>query len=267
MALSDLFSRRRKEPPDFDAGDAPAHPTKVLERFVGSLAARDQPVLLDLGPVVGSNVSFFGEQLGCKIFVEDITKDIDRHVREGKLDALADALSSRFPQESDSIDGILCWDVFDYLDRKPARSLAVQLARVLKPDGVLLAFFSTTQPQPGMRPEYTRHVVVSPTALEFRPCPAARGRQRPLPNRDIQLLFEPLRVADQFLLLTNRREVLLRKKPATPDAEIPSTDTEVSSIDSEVPSIDSEVSSIDTEVSSTETEVSSTDTEPPSTER
>lgn len=225
VALSDLFSRRRKAQADPDAGgDAPTHPTKVLARFVTSLSARTQPVLLDLGPVVGSNVSFFGEQLGCKIIVEDIAKDIDRYVRDGKLDDLPAALSKRFPQESESIDGILCWDVFDYLDKKPARSLAEQLTRVLKPDGVLLAFFSTAQPQPGMRPEYTRHVVVSPTVLQYRVYPAARGRQRPLPNRDIQLMFEPLRIAEQFLLKTNLREVLFRKRPATPGAQAASSD-------------------------------------------
>jgi methyltransferase family protein len=215
VALSDLFSRRRKESADPDAGDAPAHPTKVLARFVASLSARSQPVLLDLGPVVGANVSFFGEELGCKIIVEDISKDIDRHVRDGKLDDLPASLSKRFPQESESIDGILCWDVFDYLDKKSARSLAEQLTRVLKPDGVLLAFFTTAQPQPGSRPEYTRHVVVNATTLQHRPYPAARARQRPLPNRDIQLMFEPLRIAEQFLLKTNLREVLFRKKPAS----------------------------------------------------
>ncbi|HEY7189797.1 MAG TPA: class I SAM-dependent methyltransferase [Vicinamibacterales bacterium] len=219
VAISDLFSRRRKEPADPDAGDAPAHPTKILARFVSALNSRTQPVLLDLGPVVGANVSFFGEQLGCKIIVEDVAKDIDRHVRDGKLDDLPAALSKRFPQESESIDGILCWDVFDYLDKKPARSLAEQLTRVLKPDGVLLAFFSTAQPQPGMRPEYTRHVVVNPTTLQHRSYPAARGRQRPLPNRDIQLMFEPLRITEQFLLKTNLREVLFRKKPAGAAAE------------------------------------------------
>jgi SAM-dependent methyltransferase len=224
VALSDLFSRRRKEPADPDAGDAPAHPTKVLARFVANLSARPQPVLLDLGPVVGANVSFFGEQLGCKIIYGDIPKDIDRHVREGKLDDLPAALAKRFPHESESIDGILCWDVFDYLEKKPARSLAEQLTRMLRPDGVLLAFFTTAQPQPGTPPEYTRHVVVSPTVLQYRAYPASRGRQRPLPNRDIQLLFEPLRIAEQFLLKTNLREVLFRKRPATPGAQTASSD-------------------------------------------
>jgi hypothetical protein len=220
VALSDLFSRRRKEHSESEAGasDAPVHPTKVLARFIAGLSARPQPVLLDLGPVVGTNVSFFGEELGCKIIVEDFSKDIDRHVRDGVLDQLPAFLLKRFPQETGSIDGILCWDLFDYLDKKSAKALADQLVRMLRPEGVLLAFFGTAEPQPGSKPEYTRHVVVDRTSLQHRPYVAARPKQRPLPNRDIQRLFEPLRIIEQFLLKTNLREVLFRKAPEAPGA-------------------------------------------------
>jgi hypothetical protein len=215
VALSDLFSRRRKEhaEPEAGASDAPVHPTKVLARFIAGLSARSQPVLLDLGPVVGTNVSFFGEELGCKIIVEDLSKDIDRHVRDGVFDQFPMFLAKRFGQKPGSIDGILCWDLFDYLDKPSAKSLGEQLTRLLRPDGVLLAFFSTAEPQPGLKPEYTRHVVVDKNNLQHRCYPAARGKQRPLPNRDIQRVFEPLRIVEQFLLKNNRREVLLRKAP------------------------------------------------------
>ena len=98
-------------------GDDPVFATKALRKFLTALTSRESPVLLDLGPVVGSNVSFFGEQLGCKIFVEDIFADLDRHVRGGKLEALPAFLKKRFPQADGTVDGILCWDLFDYLDR------------------------------------------------------------------------------------------------------------------------------------------------------
>jgi hypothetical protein len=49
-----------------------------------------------------------------------------------------------------------------------------------------------------------------------KPYPAARGKQRPFPNRDIQRMFEPLAITDQFLLKTNVREVVFRKGAATP---------------------------------------------------
>ena len=58
------------------------HATKALARFVSSLSGRSQSVLLDLGPVVGPNLSFFGEELGCKIIVEDLYKDVEHHVGE-----------------------------------------------------------------------------------------------------------------------------------------------------------------------------------------
>ncbi len=222
MAFSDLFSRRRKQDPDAEgnAADAPVYPTKALAKFLATLSAHPQPRLLDLGPVVGQNVTFFGEQLGCKIFVEDVSADIDRHVREEKLADLPAFFASRFPQESGTVDGILCWDLVDYLDKPSAQALARQLTRLLRPDGVLLAFFSTAEPQPNARAVYTRFVVVDEANLQHRQYSAARGRQRPFLNRDIQRMFEPLRVTEQFLLKTNMREVLFRKPAESADAQL-----------------------------------------------
>ena len=173
---------------------------------------------MDLGPVVGPNLSFFGEELGCKIIVEDLYKDLERHAGE-LLEQFPAFLAKRFSQQSASVDGILCWDLFDYLDKPSAQVLANQMIRLLRPDGVLLAFFGTAEPRPGNRPEYTRHVVVDRANLQYRTYPAARPKQRPVPNRDIQRLFEPLRVDEQFLLKTNLREVLFRKPADTPLAE------------------------------------------------
>jgi hypothetical protein len=218
VGLSDLFSRRRKEEPDgADPGpsDSPAYPTKALARFLAVLATRQQPLLLDLAPV-GSNVTFFGEELGCKILVEDVSTDIDRHVRENRIDALPAFFTSRFPQETGSVDGILCWDVIDYLERPAADALARALTRILKPDGVLLAFFSTSDPRSSVSPTYTRHVIVDKFSLQHRPHAATRGKQRPLLNRDIQRMFEPLRISEQFLLKNNLREVLFRKPVEAP---------------------------------------------------
>jgi hypothetical protein len=216
LSLSDLFSRRRKdESGAADGGDSPVHSTKALAKFLTSLNARSQPLLLDLGPVVGTNVTFFGEELGCKILVENLFKDIDRHITEGTLDALPAFFEKRVAQQEGSVDGILCWDIFDYIDRRAAQALARQLVRILRPAGALLAQFSTVEPQPSSGPTYTKYVVVDRQTLQYRSYAAARGKQRPLLNRDIQRMFEPLRITEQFLLKNNLREVLFRK-PAAP---------------------------------------------------
>jgi len=186
----------------------PVFATKALRKFLTTLTSHDSPVLLDLGPVVGSNVSFFGEQLGCKIFVEDIYADVDRHVREGRLEALPEFLRKRFPQESGIVDGILCWDVIDYMDKISAQELAKELTRLLRPDGALLGFFGSV-PKPDVR--YTKYIIVDEVNLKYRTYQAARGRQAVLLNRDIIRLFAGLRVSDSFLLQNNLREILFRK--------------------------------------------------------
>jgi hypothetical protein len=212
MGLLDRIATRRPDEPSVAtpvaaAGD-PVFATKALRKFVTSLTARESPVLLDLGPVVGSNVSFFGEQLGCKIFVEDIFADVDRHVRGGKIDDLPEFLKKRFRHAEGTVDGILCWDVIDYLDRASGQALADQLTRILRPEGALLGFFGTAQARDT---RYTKYIIVDEVNLKHRSYSAARGRQAILLNRDIIRLFPGLRVSDSFLLQNNLREILFRK--------------------------------------------------------
>jgi hypothetical protein len=212
MGLLDRLAPRRPEtelvPAPGASIEEPVFATKALRKFLTSLTSRESPVLLDLGPVVGSNVSFFGEQLGCKIFVEDIYADLDRHIREGKVEGLPAFLKKRFPQPDGTVDGILCWDMIDYLDRKSAEALAGELTRVLRPEGALLGFFGTAQPR---ETRYTKYIIKDEVNLRHRTYPAARGRQAILLNRDIIRLFSGLRVSDSFLLQNNLREILFRK--------------------------------------------------------
>ena len=212
MSLLDRIAPRRSDLELSPLSDAPiadsVFATKALRKLLRSLTSRDLPVLLDLGPVVGSNVSFFGEQLGCKIFVEDIFADLDRHVREGNVEALPGFLKSRFLQADGTVDGILCWDLIDYLDRAAAQALATQLMRVLRPEGALLGFFGNAQTRDT---RYTKYIIVDEVNLKHRSYQAARGRQAVLLNRDIIRLFAGLRVSDSFLLQNNLREILFRK--------------------------------------------------------
>jgi len=215
LGLLDRISTRKSEsdpvvyqPPAPDSD--PRFSTKALRKFLSTLTSRDAPVLIDLGPVVGSNIAYFGEQLGCKIFVTDVFADLDRHAREGRLEEFGDFLAKKFTQEAASVDGVLCWDFIDYLDKPAAQKLADQLTRVLRPEGALLGFFGTA-PQNGET--YYNKFIVSDEGvnLRARAYPALRGRQSSLLNRDIIKLFSGLRVSDSFLLKSNQREILFRK--------------------------------------------------------
>jgi hypothetical protein len=212
VGLLDRLAPRRIEPevrPPLDVlTDEPLFATKALRKLLSALTGRESPALIDLGPVVGSNVSFFGEQIGCKIFIEDIYSELERHVRMGKMEAFPEFLSRRFPQADGTVDGIICWDLIDYLDRPSAQVLADQLTRVLRPEGALLGFFGNAQSR---ETTYTKFVIADEMNLKHRTYPAARGRQAVLLNRDIIRLFAGLRVSDSFLMKNNIREILFRK--------------------------------------------------------
>lgn len=211
-----LFRWGRREQDSHAGGEVAAGPerpgpTKVLAKFLSAMGHGESPALMDLGPVVGPNVSFFGERLGCKIFVEDLYADVERFARENRFVDLAPHFEKRFPQPDACVDGILCWDLFDYLDKPSAQVLGRHLARLLRPGGVLAGSFAT---KAAPEPLFTKYVIADEKTLLHRPYRASRGRVFTLVNRDINMLFPGLRVVESFLLLTNTREILFRKADA-----------------------------------------------------
>jgi hypothetical protein len=220
VSISDLLKFGGNKKPDAGPAahaDAPAPkgpdplvPSKALAKFIGALSQRDAPVLIDFGPVIGTNVAFFGEHLGCKLFIEDLASEIDRHVRSRTEDALPDALAKRFAQADATVDGVLCWDIFDFLDPKAARALAREIVRVVRPGAAVMGFFCTKAVE---RAPFTKYEIVEETSsLRHRHHPGTGGPKYVLQNRDIIKMFEGLSVSESFLLKSNTREILLRKR-------------------------------------------------------
>ncbi|MEZ5316999.1 MAG: class I SAM-dependent methyltransferase [Vicinamibacterales bacterium] len=187
----------------------PATSSKVLPRFLSALAQHPTPVLLDLGPVVGANIAFFGERLACKIYVEDLFADVEAHARRADRDEVPLDLAGRLNQPDASVDGILCWDLFDYLEKPTAQALAAKLVSLLRPGGAVYAFFGA---KAGDLAHYTRFVLESEDALRQRPYPATPRKRQVFVVRDINKMFDGLVVAESVLLAkTSTRETLFRK--------------------------------------------------------
>jgi hypothetical protein len=186
------------------AASAPTRATKVLPRFLSALAAIESPVLINLGPVVGQNIAFLGERLGCKIFVEDLGSDLASTPAAG-LEAM---LQKRLAHPPGSVDGILCWDLFDWLDRPTSQVLSAYLVKLLKPGGVLYAFFGATN---GAIEEHTRFVIAAPDGFELRTTAATPRARNVLVTRDINKMFDGLVVTESVLLKSNTRETLFRR--------------------------------------------------------
>jgi hypothetical protein len=183
--------------------------SKTLAHFLTLVFSRPAAELVDLGPVIGSNIAFLGDRIGCKIHVEDLYADLDRHARQGELDRLPEFLGRRFTAIRDgSADAILCWDVFDYLAPPAAGVLAGELKRMLRPEGVLLGFFGARASDDT---RYTKYFIEDESHLRHRFYPSACTRRWVLQNRDINHLFAGLELFDSLLLKSGVREILFRK--------------------------------------------------------
>src|SRR5262245_44599899 len=183
--------------------------SKALPKFLTALGQQSSPVLIDFGPVIGSNVEFFGERLGCKLFIEDLIGEVDRHTRTATLPDLPAAFEKRFRHGDASADGVLCWDIFDFLDKTAAQALARQVVRMLRPGGVVMGFFCTSGVAGAT---FTKFEIVDDVSLRHRRHSGVGGHRRAVQNRDIIRMFDGLVVSDSFLLKNNTREILLRAR-------------------------------------------------------
>ncbi len=186
-----------------------AYASKTLARFLDLLFARPNPEVMDLGPVIGSNITFLGERVGCKIHVEDLYADIDRHVHHDRLDQLPEFLSGRLAVKPSSIDAVLGWDIFDYLAPIASTALAGELMRILRPGGVLLGFFGARASDD---PRYTKYIIEDEMHLRYRFYASACTRRWVLQNRDINIMFAGLEICETVLLKSGVREILFRKR-------------------------------------------------------
>ena len=103
-------------------------------------------------------------------------------------------------------DAILCWDAPDYLHEALVKPMVNRIHRILKPKGVLLAFFHTRDAGP--EAPYYRYHIAGQDMLDLQPGPRFR-LQRVFNNRHIENLFRDFSSIKFFLARDNVREVLV----------------------------------------------------------
>lgn len=225
----------RSAPGDSETATQPAG-QKLMRRSSGlgelsRLWDSDAPIcVLDLGSTSAPNIRFFTER-GHRIYSEDllvastdpglVTKDEQGTVVLDSRKFLADNLV--YPAAH--FDFVLCWNLPDYLDENLVRPVMGRLWSVLKPGGMLLAFFHTKDAGPDS-PCFRFHIVGKDT-LEMQRIvlkrEARRGPtgavhtaitdgfhlQRVFNNRHIETLFRDFASIKFFLARDNVREVLV----------------------------------------------------------
>jgi hypothetical protein len=192
----------------------PTYPTIILKDFIFAMNRKVSPVVLDIGPVVGSNIEFFLD-LGIKIYMEEFLTAymspqyimlVDDKVTLDEKKFFAE----NFNYADSFFDGLICWDSLSYLEPRFARIFADRISMKMKPDSFILGFFHTQKSQ-GFVPLH-KHRISSDGLLEYVPLGQDMEIKKAYQTRDTTQLFAQYESQRFCLLKHNMLEVLLRKR-------------------------------------------------------
>jgi SAM-dependent methyltransferase len=179
--------------------------------------------VLDIGATSASNIRFFTER-GHRVYSQDLLEasaDPPLITRDEQGQLVLDSkkfLEENLAYENGLFDLVFCWNLADYMDESLVKPVVGRLWSVMKPGGMLLAFFHTREAGPDA-PYYRYHLTGS-DLLEMHALNAKRDQrsapqgkpftlQRVFNNRHIENLFRDFASIKFFLSRDNIREVLV----------------------------------------------------------
>lgn len=187
--------------------DFTPRPSNGLDQFFSYIKGESGLSILDLAGANQANVSFI-TNLGHRIYSEDFLRSL-RIAGNGDGQPRPEAfLSQNLLHEEASFDGVLVWDVLEYLSAPLLAATVERLFRIAKPGSYLLAVFQA-QDKAETVPEYSFRIQDSKTLLI-----ADRGRRKPehvFNNRSLEKLFQEFESLKFFLARDKLREVIVRR--------------------------------------------------------
>ena len=181
-------------------------PTRALSSFLAPLRDREAPVIVDLGSAIGANVTFFGTELGCKLFMDNLLSDCEElFIKEDKE---ANEPAFKMLHGDASVDGVLCWDVMECLLPTAAKLVADEIARILRPNGVVFLCFGSANTPKKLQ---TTYEIVNEEKIRYRDNCAVEIKRRVLHSREMIQLFGSLRMVESVFLANQMREMIFRK--------------------------------------------------------
>lgn len=200
----------------------PATPQKRMRRSSGMaeisrlMNIEEALCVLDLGSTSANNISFLTAK-GHKNYSEDLLRaslDPDLRKRDEAGNVVVDGkkfLEENLTYSNGLFDIVLVWNLPDYMEESLVKPTIDRLWSVMKPGGLLLAFFHTRDAGPDS-PCYRFHITGT-DMLEMQEVrlPDKQGPrlQRVFNNRHIENLFRDFASIKFFLARDAIREVLL----------------------------------------------------------
>jgi hypothetical protein len=178
-----------------------------LDQFFSYIKGESGLSILDLAGANQSNVSFI-TNLGHRIYSEDFLRSLRFATNGDGQPHLDSFLSTNLNHPESSFDGVLVWDVLEYLSPPLLAATIDRLLRITKPGSYMLAVFQAQEKAESV-PEYSFRIQDSKTLLV-----ADRGRHKPeqvFNNRSLEKLFHDFESLKFFLAKDKLREVIVRR--------------------------------------------------------
>jgi hypothetical protein len=194
--------------------------SRITKTFLDTLERIERPILFDLGPINGDNISFFGA-LGGKVYAYDFLREYQEASENTTIRFQDEKEEEEFgltPWEGvlDGLDfapkllhGILLWDILDRLTKARAEELVNRLITALEPGGLVLSFFSGGKL--GEVRTHGKYNILDDNHIEHIPIPSSGLSERYYQNGEITSIFSGLSVMNFYTMKNGYREILLQR--------------------------------------------------------
>jgi len=187
--------------------------SRGLDQFFGSFRDQTGLSILDLGGAHQENINFI-TSLGHKFYSEDFLRIFHETFGEDVADQSNPGRIEYFLRRSldypdDHFEGVLAWDVLEYMEPALLVATADRLFRILKSKGYLLAIFQSAE-RKQTAPCYSFRIQDLRTLQAIRHGERAASQQL-FNNRSLEKLFHKFESVKFFLARDSLREVIARK--------------------------------------------------------
>ncbi len=186
--------------------------SRGLEQFFACIRDQTGLTILDLGGASQANVSFI-TSLGHKLYSEDFLRGMQETFGEDDANQSNPGRIEYFLRQSldypdYSFDGVLVWDVLEYMSPPLLAAVIDRLSHITRPGSYMLAFFQSDERATSV-PFYTFRI------QDFNQIQVtSSGTRRPAQlfnNRTLERLFQKFDSVKFFLTRENLREVIVKR--------------------------------------------------------
>lgn len=187
--------------------------SRGMEQFFAYIRDQSGLKILDLAGASQDNLSFL-TSLGHRVSTQNFIRSFDETFGtedaqdQGSVNLINYFLTQNLDFQEDSFDGVLLWDVLQYLPPAVLTATVDRLARIVRPRSYMLAFFNaddktTTVPSTTFRIQDCKNLMLSQRGT--------RKQAQQFNNRSLEKLFSQFDSVKFFLTRENLREVIIKR--------------------------------------------------------